>query len=478
MARWSDDELTRHLREQYLFSEVEERRQVRAQERLDLFHDRGEDQISRLADKIFRNSKVRAWRKAFIEIACFQNITRRIIREVSAVYSESATRKVDRQQDPYAELQRTTSQDRRFRRLNQYVNLLNECWLWFDVDEFSAMPRIRVVTPDKFWAVCHPFDPSSLAAVIIRQAPNIVNPPDTMAHYLVLAPGEFFRLDGRGRMIENSRNELGISGLPGILVHRQLPEESLFDVSTGKDLVAAHHAIALLNTLLLKQQKSGTKQAYATGDTMEMANGQPLDEEHLLQVPEGVQLSVLDLGADPSNYTNAARFIIKQIAANWGMPESVFDLSYQATSGFEIELKRTALREVRRDQILDLRPVERQFAEIQSAVLTAAAHPLRFATDGWRIDFGEVETPQDPMQRLIYWEKLRQMGLTNTLDMHMVLNPEASEEDALEALIKNVQVEARRVEMQRALMIDTSMPADGSEDDEDDEDEQQEAMGA
>ena len=456
VARWTDDELTKHLREQYIFSQSEESRQTAAAERLDLYHDRGGYQIRRIADEIFRNAKVRQWRRKFIDLAMFQNLTKRIIREVSAVYSEPATRRVATTVEQYKELQRVTQQDRCFRRLNQYVNLLNECFLWFDVDQFSRRPRIRVVTPDRFWAVCHPMDPTHLVAVIIRQTPLVERPSDDMAHYLVLAPGEFFRLDGRGRMMEGTRTALGIDGLPGVLVHRALPEDRLLDMDTGGDLISAHHSIALINTMLLKQQKSGTKQAVAQGDLADMATDQAMDEEHLLQVPDGVTVSVLDMGADPANYTNAARYVIKSIAANWGMPESVFDLSYQASSGFEIELKRTALREIRRDQILDLRPVEREFAEVQSAVLDAAAHELRFKMDGWRIDFGEIEAPRDPMQRLAYFEKRRQLGLTNTLEMIMLENPEFDEAEALETLISNVQVESRRVEMMRALNIDTS----------------------
>jgi hypothetical protein len=168
---------------------------------------------------------------------------------------------------------------------------------------------------------------------------------------------------------------------------------------------------------------------------------------------------------------------VKQIAANWGMPESVFDLSYQATSGFEIELKRTALREIRRDQILDLRPVEREFAQIQSAVLSAAAHPLRFGFEGWRIDFGEIETPSDPMQALAYFEKRRQLGLTNTIEMILKENPEFTEDDAYEALINNVRIESQRVEMMRALNMSMAASSDepGVNPEDQDDDEQGDA---
>ncbi len=147
-----------------------------------------------------------------------------------------------------------------------------------------------------------------------------------------------------------------------------------------------------------------------------------------------------------------------------------------SSSGFEIELKRTALRENRLEQIMQYRPVERKLAEIQSRVLTQAGHELRFSTDGWRIDFGEVEAPSDPMQRLSHFEKRRQLGLTNTLEMIMLENPEFTVDDALRHLLSNIEVESVRVQEMRALnMSFGSTSEDPGSDPEDDEEEEAEA---
>jgi len=456
------DEIARRvLRDQHVANEAERIRQSKASDRIALYKDDADNLVSDLADKIFRNVKVRRWRKAFIEIALFQNITRRVVREVSAVYSEEATRRISSGQEVYDELVRSIRQDRQMRKLNRYVTLCNESLLMFDVSEYSGMPNLRVLPPSQFWAIVHPYEPTMPIAFVVRQSPVVANPTPDMAHYMVIDGESHFKLNGRCEVIDGSRKPHGLSRIPAILVHRDEPDEGqVFDQSTGKDLIAAHLSLALINTMLLKQQKAGTKQAVAQGDMAEMASDQPMDEEHLLQVPDGVSVSVLDMGADPSNYIEAARFVIKQVAANWGMPESVFDLSYQATSGFEIELKRTALREVRRDQMLDYRPIEVELARLQAEVLQKARHPLAFSADGWRIDFGDVETPIDPMSKLAYWEKLRQMGLKNTLEMYMELNPEASEEDAYAALIENARVESVRVELLRALNIAPSATPD------------------
>ena len=214
--------------------------------------------------------------------------------------------------------------------------------------------------------------------------------------------------------------------------------------------------------MMLKHQKSGTKLPYSTGDTATMSHGQPMDEEHLFQAPEGVALATLDLGADPSSYIDTVRAVIKQIAANYGIPESVFDLSYQATSGFEIELKRTGLREIRRDQMLDFRPFEHDLTDLWSAVLKAAGSDFAFEPIGWSLDFGEIDTPQDPMAKLLYWEKLEEMGLANRVEMYLDMNPEATEAEATKAIAQNLEMRLA----QMRLFQQTGLPERESDADE------------
>lgn len=458
------DGVSKRLRECFINDQSEVKRRDNARKRIDLFYDRGHKQISEMVDSIFKNRKVRELRKQFTELASFQNLTKRIVREISSVYSEPATRSVAsaKMQGTYSDLQRVARIDRRMRLANQMVNLCNDAVLWFDVT--LGLPRLRVVTPDNFWAIPHPADPTIAAGFVFDKVPSrgAVVTSET-PRYLVADDDGWFHLNAEGRAI-GGRVRWGLSRMPMILVSRQEPTEGgcLLNPDPGGDIIAAHKALALINTMLLKHQKSGTKQPYASGDLSDTPAGQPMDEEHMLQVGEGVSLSTLDLGANPSSYVETARAVIKQVAANYGIPESVFDLSYQATSGFEIELKRTGLREVRRDQILDFRPVEHDLAMLMSEVLAEARHPLAFNPLGWSIDFGEVETPQDPMQRLAYWKELRSMGLINTVEMYMQLNPEAREQDAIAAITHNAEVEAVRVELFRRLNMSPNTPADGS----------------
>jgi len=454
----STDEITTFLREKYIFNDEEKGRQTRSGNRLRLYKDKGRELVESMVEALFRNLKVRELRKEFVKYAMFQNVSKRIIREISMVYSSEALRTVSNKNDSYQEVIRATKQDRKFRNVNRYVNLLNECLVWFDIREDE--PIIRVITPDKFFAVSHPNDPTHHVASIISLETNGIEVNESSPRWLVISDTEFFKLDSSGRMVSGSylKHNLGI--MPAVLVHREEPEDILLDSDSGEDLISAHLAVALLNTLMLKQSKSAEKVVAASGDLSTTPTNQPLDQEVVQSFGEGISLQTLDLGADPEGYIRAARSVIKQVAANYGIPESVFDLTYAASSGFEIELKRSQLMEVRQDQILDYRPVEREFAEIQSRVLTAAGHKLKFKTSGWMVNFGEVQPPRDPREMLTYFEKMRQMGLMNTADMYIRLNPEATFEQAEQALLANARVESSRVQLLRALNTSPSSTVD------------------
>ena len=449
MVRLTDDQLTSYLRERYQTSSREKKRRLNASMRLDFYLDRAMPHLEDDLRAVFRDQRVLQWRKAMLPFAQFQNLTRRVVVERSAVYSEPATRTIRKANERYQQFQRVLGMDRRMREVNRLTNLLNDVvvYPWRMVD---GTPRLDVITPDRFFAISHPNDPLWLVGLIIDQTPRGMGVTTQSPHYLVVDEETYFWLDGDWRMVASKpRVRHGHGRIPMLLVHRQTPSSDLLDCSSGTDIVSAHRAIALLNVLMLKAQKAGTQMPVVTGDTSGMAREQPMDEEGILEAPEGVAVTTLDLRADPNNYITAARSVLKQLAANYGIPESVFDLSYQATSGFEIELKRIGLREVRRDQILDYRDVERELVQLQSRVMSGSEYG--FTADGWSISFGEVETPNEPLAQLQYWEKLSKMGLANVVEMYRTLNPEATEAQAINAIDRNLEMWLDKVRMyQRA----------------------------
>jgi hypothetical protein len=447
VARLSDDHLTSFLRDKYLASSAEKARRANATMRRDFYrghtHAYFEDDLRTL----FKNPRVFEWRKALIPFARFQNITARIVNEISTVYDEPATRTIKGANEKYKRFLRRIRMDKRMQKINQRLNLLDDLLIYPSIDPLGR-DRLYIVTPDHFYAISHPNDPTCFIGAIIDQVPKGIEVREASPHYMVCDEDTWFWLDKDFRMVRDTgsqRRPHGLGRLPVILAQRDPPEDALLTGDGRSDLVSAHRAIALLNVLMLKAQKSGTRLPIATGDTSGMAREQPMDEEGLIEAPEGVALTALDLRADPDNYITAARAVIKQIAANYGIPESVFDLSYQATSGFEIELKRVGLKEVRHRQMLDFRPLEEDIADLQSRAMKG--REFAFSPDGWRISFGEVETPIEPMAKLLYWEKLQQMSLANIVEMYMWQNPEVKADEATRVVEANMNMYLERIRL-------------------------------
>lgn len=439
-------ELCKYL-ETVCVTDKETERKKEAKRRLDLYMDRGRVHFEAAIDDQYKNAVIKKQLKEFLKTADFQNVTRRIVREISTVYSEPAVRKV-KDNDKYQEFIAEIRQDRSMRKVNRLGNLLRDVLVW---------PRVRdngyacqeVVPPSRFWAVPHPDDPLQAIGFVLEQFPASAKASPETRHYLAMDDEEFVWLSKGWNFLRREPHPL--KRIPALLWSKEDPDDSILDGTSGADIPNAHVAVTLLNARMLKHQKSGTKMAAVTGDTSGMARGQPMDEETVIEAPEGVAFQTLDLGADPQSYIDTVNSVIKQVAANHGIPMSVFDLSYQATSGFEINLKRSGLREIRADQILDFRPFEKELATLWAATLDARNHRFAFNPDGWSIEFGDTDTPDSPMDRLEYWKAQEDLDLINRVDIFMKQNPEATEEVALATILKNQEMRIDRMrDLQRA----------------------------
>lgn len=432
----SDAQLGSFIRDNYTHNPKLKEKRNKLCKRLDFFHDRSDKHIEKMVDGVFENQDVAKEHKKFIAHATYQNVTRRVVEELSTVYSEAADRNATPEKN-YTELQRVIRMNTRMRQANEYVNLLNQCLLWFTIREVEgqdSVPELRVFTPDTYFAVSHPLDPLRHVATILPLKRAGFKEDQSLPAWIVWDDHETFLMNGHGHVLTPTRKAHDLVRMPGVLVHRKMPTEAITDYDSGDDIIAAHEAVTLLNILLLRGEKMGVRIPFIAGDISRTATGQRLDGESLVQFQDGVAPGTLDLRADPTSLINSARFIIKQIAANHGIPESVFDLSYQATSGFEIELKRTGLREKRHQQIMDpWHPAERDLAEVM-AEGTDGDDRYSFSTTNWNIDFGEFDTPREPLQRLAIWEKREGMGLMSKVDMVMKENPEFSRAQAVKRL--------------------------------------------
>lgn len=462
-AGW--DSVTRHLQEFYLGSDREKHRRKQALLRDELYRDNGSHHLRKVISEVYGNVDVIRDRKVWADYAKFDNALKRIINELSTVYLEPARRKIAQGQDGYDRLVTQTHLDHKMRRANRITNLQNEALIWFRVrtdDRGRREPVVDVVSPHAFTVVAHPTDPTKQIATIIDQTPRRLGVKEVDPHYALWTADETVQLDGKGRVIASTFEANPYGMVPGILVHREPPETTLLDPSSGADLVAAHVAATFLNILLLKESRTINKQVAFGGDLSTTPTGQTQDQGRDMVLGDGVTAQTIDRTIDLRQFRDSADHVIERAAANYGIPPSVLRHS-GANSGFEIELRRIGLRERRRDQIVNFIPVEQQLADVMSTVLAVDAPELWFDPSGWSISFGEIETYIDPRAQLQVWKDQRQMGLANTLDFIKEMNPGMGDEEALRELTQNISIETMRNVLMRPMLAAAGTLPEGAE---------------
>jgi len=450
-----------HWLRTHYFGEAEKARIAMAKRRHELYSSGGDADMCDFLGQVVRDPSVLQRRRDWVEKAKFNNVIRRIVNELSMVYSEPAQRRVEDRDDAYQELQRTCRQHEMFQRVNRWGNLHRNLAVGFRVRVDSGgrrVPVIDVVAPDAFRAVAHPFDPTRLVALIFDL--KYVSDRNDLPGHLVWTDRESFYMTREGYVLTETVVPHGFERMPWILFALEPPAGGLLDSRTGEDLVAAHRSVWFEMILLLKESKSATKQTILTGDVGGVSRHQALDSETPIELADGVAVNTVDMSMDLSMFSTTARTIFETAAANYGIPPSL--LSHAGTQSADArELMRAPLKELRKEQLVYFRQFEREFASIQSMVLERDMPELAFGMGGWRVDFAESETPLSPKEELEVFEHARRLGLTNTLSELMRRNPDLDAAGALVQLQDNVKLETLRNELMRPLQeISGSMGAD------------------
>lgn len=444
----------KYLSENYIQNQREKERRAAAIKRDALYEGRGDEYIEQMIDVAFKNQLTKKLRKDLVKWAKYNNVSARIVNEVATVYNEPSVRRIGSGDEGYQSFLDVAQQDDAMRELDRKLELHEDVWVQYRVRKADRRPVIDVVSPARFWAVAHPGDPTALIAIILDQTPDRQGAPVTDPHYRVWTSDETFQLDGNCLFLSSTYEPWPIGRMPGILATSRQPTAKgrLLNESAFADGVAAHENVWFQELLLLKESKSANKQTYHTGDTSMAALGQAADSESDVVLPEGVSTQAVDRGMDLSQFRDNADHVLERAAANRGLPPSVLH-HRDASSGAEIHLRRIPIRELRRRRIPVMRRVERELAEIQSLINARDLSEFSFSTDGWSIDFGEVQQPMTALEALSVFEKERQLVLKDTIEFEMERNPDLrTREDAWKAIENRINSEVRRLVALQALM--------------------------
>jgi hypothetical protein len=449
-----------HLRDAYIKNTDCMARRDEARKRDAYYEGGGDEHIKRFIWLAFEDQLVRKLRADLVSQAKWNNVLKRVARELATVYAKPASRRVSGDAERYKDFVDLVGLDGVLREADRKLVIHDDVWIQYRVQRDTRKPVVDVVSPSMFWAVSHPLDRTQLIAIVLDRTPPRVTRATEC--YRVWTADETFTMDHECRVIVSSVEENAIGRLPGVLVSMRpaSTKGQLLTESPAADLCAAHETIWFQNVLLLKESKSANKQSYVTGDVSSAAMGQTADTERDTILPEGVTVQAVDRGMDLAQFRENSREIVETAAANYGLSPAMLRQE-SASSGAEIHLRRLPLHELREERVPVMRALERELAAIQSAVNANDLPEYAFKVDGWGIDFGEVQQPLTESERDAVFEKRRQLGLTNTLDEIIARNPDLrTHDDALKILDANIQAETLRIaKMKEMLAMSGSMGA-------------------
>lgn len=432
-------------------------REKRHRIRDEFYADGGVDYMKSVIDDVFVDPVVRDLRKKWVPHARFNNPIKRIVNEISTVYAEPAKRSIGGGDEAYLSILEQLQFDIVMQQVNRLFNLHRVVLVAPRIrlmPDGVREPVIDIATPATFRVVLHPNDNKRPVGWLIRAEFKSIRRPDGQrpATWVLWTDHERVHLDDKLIPIEATHKEHGIGVCPWMPVMRSPMQAGFWPGEEGEDLVAGHVAIWFSNVLLMKEEKSATKQTVISGEGGNTGRAQPNDSELVGEISDGQAMNTVDMSMDLSMFTGTSDHILERLANDYGM--SLAQMKHQGIQSADArEAMRIPLRELRREQHPTFRLFERGFANRMERVFAVDAdEAMRFVVEKFRIDFGEAQTPMTPMEEIVLFEKERAAGLDNTVAFYMRRNPDADDEMAEAAILENIDLETWRVKQMRQLM--------------------------
>lgn len=417
-------------------------RRVEMALRVRLYRDDAEKDFETLICDVFDDKEVAKQRVKLIKIATEQNVTARIVDEVASLYDQPAVRTLANaaENTRFHEEEKRLNLHEIMQEAHRLLQLCNEVLVWQfkGVDDAT---KLRVVTPDTFDAIPDPRDKTEMAGVLLDTAPLAIRPGaenlphfeiwDDTYRYLINASGQL--VDEKGtptdKPLEHGIKQNGVGRIPGVLLHRRQPSDRLLDSRPGRDIIAAHLGVGLLNVMIMRLSKSqGERQPVIKGNLAHIAKSQRLDGENPLALPPETDISMLDSQTSPTPYLDVKRDKITSVALRWGMSYDQFSNTAVSDSAKVYQARRQKLSELRGEQV-------RRGPVNENAVVTL----MGFNAKDMKVDYQEQALPQDPLEELTLLDKMVRWGLDSPIAYLMRKNPDLTREDALILMADNLE---------------------------------------
>lgn len=409
------------------------RRKAESVKKLDYYND---CQSQYIVDQIQRTYTGKQAQENIIPVSV--NAVKKIVRALSMVYLEDATRTLDNASTSdtaiLARIEDEAGLPTRMKLANRYSKLLGTVLLrpvWR-----NGKMDLDVLTPDVLDVLCGD-TVEQLEAVTITHAARTGRRDEVERTVWTAETVE--RLDYRGGVITSEENPYKI--LPFVPVFSTTPTADFWQAGAA-DLVLVQDAInARLSDLfyVLRFQSFGV--GWTRGGKVKQAQGQLQTLEtgpgSLLVLPENGEVGFAQPNAPIEQSLAAIDFLIKQAAITNGLSAASVSTDPTEESGISKIVGNSELLELRRDDVaLFARYEDRLFQLFRTVWNTHNPGNTISENAVLRVDFHEPAPTTTPLERLKEQQALLEMGLASHVDVLIERNPDLSRDAARAKLLE------------------------------------------
>jgi hypothetical protein len=316
-------------------------------------------------------------------------------------------------------LYRDMNADAVLKKASRYLELCKTVMLQVGWDDAAGKPTLNVLTPNVLDVVCD--NPEHPKRVIVTY-PGERSDDTVFADWTATG---FRQLNHRGAVRAIAGNPAGVNPygvLPFVPWFDRLPDDR-FWLPGGDDLFEAQDAVNVaLANLWRAVEHQAHGQAWASGiSANEVLQFGP---DRAVALPQGGQFGFAAPNAPISSILGAIEFVLREMAATYGVGSDLFDLSKVAESGSAKHAGRLDLKEVRQDQIAQARTMEaRLFATLRTVVNTH--QPGTIPDDASvGVDFAEQQDQLSEAEQLANAQAKAELGIWSPVDTLMATNPD------------------------------------------------------
>jgi hypothetical protein len=366
-----------------------------------------------------------------------QNILKKVTDDISIVYKVAPTRDYG-DNEKVAEIYGYLNIDEFMMQANQYATLLNDIAIRPGWDNELKKITLDLQTPANTSVIQRDNYPQQAAAAYydVEYIDSVFN---TTKWNVFWSDFEHFLFDDRGNVkapADNNPDMLNPYGkMPFVFVHMKPRPGMFWNPNSGKDLVDGTTITGVKRTMkdyLLKFQSF--KQLWFRAQKGDVPPEQASDPASaFLLTGENSEVGVLDLTAQFEAMEQTLQADVNSFLTTYGLNVDMFAVSGEEASGKALNIKNRGLREIREKQLPIFRRVESELFSMIRLVWNTNNPGAKIPdTLEFKIDFAELETYIEPMEKRKQAQWDVQNGIMSPGQFYMTFNPNVVEEEEAE----------------------------------------------